>query len=83
MGLEPLRHGVSGALGQECHGLVALQINQHGAIGLAFAQGEIVHTKHGRDDVRWDGEPAQQTQQGIPAHRQVPALAEAHTRLAS
>ncbi len=80
---EPLRHGVGGALGQERHGVVALLIDQHRARGLAFPQGEIVHTQHGRSGVRRDGETAQQTQQGIPAHHQVPALAEAHTGLAS
>ncbi len=50
---------------------------------MAFPQGEIVHTQHGRSGVRRDGETAQQTQQGMPAHHQVPALTEAHTGRAS
>jgi len=78
---EPLRHGVGRALGQERHGVVTLLIDQDGARGLAFPQGEIIHPKHGRGGVRRDGELAQPPQQGIPAHCQAPALAEAHTRL--
>jgi hypothetical protein len=47
---EPLCQGVSGALGQERHGLAPLQVDQDRAIRLALPQGKIVHTEG-----RWSG----------------------------
>ena len=79
---EPLRHGLGGAIREQRHGLATLQIDQHGAIGLAFPQGEIVHPEHRGGRQRRDRQPAEQAQQRVPAHRQAPALAEAHPGLA-
>src|SRR5439155_18603933 len=42
------RHGGGGALGQERHGVGALDIAQDGAGGRAVPQGQIVHPTHGR-----------------------------------
>ena len=70
------------AIREERHGLAALQIDQHGAIGLAFPQGEIIHPEHRGGGQRRDRLPAEQAQQRVPAHRQAPALAEAHPGLA-
>ena len=77
----PRRHGGGGALGQERHGVGALEIAPDGARGRAVPQGQIVHPTHGRGGGRRDGEPAQPTPQGLPAHREGPALTAAHTGL--
>ena len=45
--LEPLGEGRCGAIREERHGLAALQIDQDGAIGVPFPEGEVVHTQHG------------------------------------
>ena len=34
---EPLGQGLAGTIWEKCHGLATFQIDQHGAIGLAFA----------------------------------------------
>ena len=79
---EPLRHGLGGAIREERHGLAALQIDQDRAIRVAFPQGEIIHPEHRGRGQRRDRLPAEQAQQGVPAHRQVPRVAEAHPGLA-
>ena len=79
---EPLGQGIGRALREERHGLPALQVHQDRAIGLPFAQGEIVHPQHprrGQDGLR---QPAEQAQQRVPAHHQSPRVAEMHPRLA-
>ena len=48
MGLEPLRERIALAVREEGDGLAAFQVNEDGAIGLAFAQGEIVDPQHAR-----------------------------------
>ena len=75
---QPLGHGVGRAIGEEIHGLAALQINEHRAIRVAFPQGEIVHPPHpGRGEDR-PRQPAQPTQPGVTAHGEVPRAAELH-----
>ena len=78
---EPLGHGVRGAIRQQGHGLAALQINEHGARGLAFPQGKIIHTEHSGGGAGRDGLPAKQAQQGVAAQHHVPRVAELHPSL--
>ena len=75
---EPLGEGLGRAIGEQGHGLAALQIHQDRAIGVPFPQGEIVHPQHGGCGKRRGGLPAQLPQQGILAHGQGPGVAEAH-----
>src|SRR5579872_7461569 len=42
---QPLAQGVSGALGQEVHGAVPLQVAQDRAIAVALAKGPIVNAE--------------------------------------
>ncbi len=79
---EPLGQGLAGAIWEKCHGLATFQIDQHGAIGLALPQGEVIHPEHRGGRQRRDRQPPEQAQQRIAAHRQAPALAEAHPSLA-
>ena len=73
--LEPLRARVALAVREQGDGLAAFQSNEDGAIGLAFAQGEIVHPQHaGRGGVR-QRLRAQQAQECVPAHPQAPRMA--------
>ena len=75
--LEPLGQGRCGAIREERHGLAALQIDQDGAIGVPFPEGEVVHTSTvgGGDDGVDCNRP---WEQGVAAHREVPGVAEAH-----
>jgi hypothetical protein len=43
--LEPVGQGLSRAIGEKRHRLVALQIDQDRAIGLAFPHGKIVYAE--------------------------------------
>ena len=43
---EPLGYGLGGALREQGHGLAALEIDQDRAVGVPFAQGEIVDAQH-------------------------------------
>lgn len=53
VGLEPLRERVALAVREQSDGLAALQINEDGAIRVAFPQGEIVYPQHaGRGERR-------------------------------
>ena len=83
MGLEPLRHGVGGAIREQRHGLSAFQIDPHRPRGLAFPQREIVPPEDCGSRQRGNRLPAEQTQQGVPADHQRPLLAEVHARLAA
>jgi hypothetical protein len=74
MRLEPLGKGVRSTIGEERHGLAALQINQHGAIRLAFPQCEVIHTQDCRQRERRGRQPPEQPQQRVPAHPQVPLV---------
>jgi hypothetical protein len=80
---EPLRHGVGRAIRQQGHGLAAFQINEDGAIGLAFAQGEIVYPQHAGRGERRSRLPTEQAQQSISTHGQGKLLAEVHPRRAT
>ncbi len=51
---------------------------QDGAIRVAFPQGEIVHTEDCGGRERRHRLPAEQAQQGVPAHGHVPLMAEVH-----
>jgi hypothetical protein len=81
--LEPLRQRGTLAVWQERDGLMAFQVDEDGAICVAFPEGEIVHSQHGGRGQwrRWL--PAEQAEEGVPAHREAPALAEAPPGLAS
>jgi hypothetical protein len=57
VGLEPLRARVALAVREQGDGLAALQINEDGAIRVAFAQGEIVHPQHAGRGERRGGLP--------------------------
>ena len=75
---EPLRHRLGGAFREQGHRLAAFQVDQDRAIGVPFAQGEIVHPQHpgrGQDGQR---QPAQPAQQGVPAHGQSPRVAQTY-----
>ena len=80
---EPLRHGVGRAIWEESHRLAAFQIYQDGPIRLAFPEGEIIHPEHGGRGERRGRLPTEQAQQGVPAHGQTPALAQANASLAA
>ena len=50
---QPLRHRFGGPLREQRHGLAALQVHQDRAIGVPFAQGEVIHPQHpGRGERR-------------------------------
>ena len=79
---EPLGHGLGRPIREQRDGLPALQVHQDRAIRLPFAQGEIVHPQHpgrGQDGLR---QPAEQAQQRVAAHHQIPRVAEMHPGLA-
>jgi hypothetical protein len=80
---QPLRHGVSDAIREQGHGLPTFQIHQDRAIGVPFPQGKVIHAEHSGRGKRWARLPAEQAQQGVAAHHQVPLEAETHTGLAS
>jgi hypothetical protein len=65
---EPLRDGVGATIREERDRGAALQINQYGAIRLAFAQGEIIHAEDSGCGKRRGRLPAEQAQQGVPAY---------------
>ena len=81
--LEPLRHCFGRAIRQKRYRLVALQIDEDRAIGVSLPQGKIIHPEHGGRGERWGRLPAEQAQQGVPAHGQTPALAQADASLAA
>ena len=60
------------------HRLPALQIDEHRAVGVAFVQGEIVHPQHSGRGQNGPRQPAQPAQQGVPAHGEVPLVAQTH-----
>ena len=75
---EPLGHRLGGAIREERHGLAACQVDQDGTRGLAFAQRPVIHPQHpgrGQDGQRHG---ADRTQQRVPAHGQVPLVAQTH-----
>jgi hypothetical protein len=55
---------------------VALQIDEHRAISLAFAQGKIVHAQHGGGTARRQWQLVQEAQQRVPTDPQAKLLAQ-------
>jgi hypothetical protein len=76
MGLEPLCQGVGGAIREQRHRLPTRQIDEHGPIGLACPQGDIVHAEPRRRRNCWHRVAAQLAEQGVPAHGDVPGVAQ-------
>jgi hypothetical protein len=66
---EPLGQALGCAIRKERDRGAALQINQHGAIPLAFPQGEVIHTEYPGRGERRGRLLAEQAQQGVAAHR--------------
>jgi hypothetical protein len=87
--MKPVRHlcggrrsvacalSLGGPIREQRYGLAALQIHEDCAISVPFPEREIIHPQHSRGRGRRDGQLAPQTQQGLPAHGEAPALAEA------
>jgi len=78
---EPLGQALGRAIRQERDRGAALQSNQHGAIPLAFPQGEVIHPEHPGRGERWGELLAEHAQQGVAAHHHVPRVAELHPSL--
>lgn len=78
--LEPVGQGLGGAIGEERHRPVALQINQDCAIGLAFPHGEIVDAEDRGTDEGRDWEPAEHAQEGATTDGHAQATAEPYAR---
>lgn len=76
VGLEPLGSRLRCAVRSQGHRPPALQVNQHRAIRLALAQGEIVDTEHSGGRTRWDNQPAQEAQEHGAATCPAQAMAE-------
>lgn len=49
---EPGRESLGGAIGQHVHDPAGLDVDQHGAVRAALAEGELVHPQHARRTVR-------------------------------
>ncbi len=49
---QPGREGLRGAVGQHVHDPAGFDVDQHGAVGAALAEGELVHPQHPRGAVR-------------------------------
>ena len=62
--LEPMGQGLRGAIGEQRHRPMALEIDQDRAIGLAFPQREIVHAEDGGTREGRDRQPAEHAQEG-------------------
>jgi hypothetical protein len=71
--LEPARERFRGAVGKHVHDAAGLDIDididQHGAVGAALAEGELVHPQHPRSPVR-HRRSRQQPEQPGPARGQ-------------
>jgi hypothetical protein len=78
VGPQPLRQGLGLPIGQQGDRLPAFQLDQHGPIGLACAQGEIVHAQDAWRAVARKRQATDHTQQGLAAERASQALTEAH-----
>lgn len=79
---ESGRERLRGAVGQHVHDPAGPDVGQHGAIGAALAEGELVHPQHPRGTVRhrW---PRQQPEQPRPARGQPQASAQPDGRTAA
>jgi hypothetical protein len=78
--LEPVGQGLSRAIGEKRHRLMALQIDQHRAIDLAFPHSKIVHAEDRRTGEGRDEQPAEHAQEGATADSYTQAPAEPHAR---
>ncbi len=75
---QPLGQSIGRAIRQKRDRVAALQINQYGAIALAFAQREIIYPKDRRSRTRQERRPPQQAQQRVPAHGRLPPATEVY-----
>jgi hypothetical protein len=81
--LEPLRKRVARAVWEERNGLAAFQVHEDGAIRVAFPHRPIIHAQDpGRQEARLRL-LAQQAQERVAAHPQVPRAAEAYPSFAA
>ncbi len=80
---QPLRHGRRGAVRQQGDRLAAFQVHEDRPVDVAFAQRPIIHTQYARGRGLRLRLAAQQPQERIAAHGEVPRLAEAHTGFAA
>ncbi|MGK3945011.1 hypothetical protein ABK046_42295 [Streptomyces caeruleatus] len=55
MVLEPGRERLRGAVGQYVHYPADRDVDQHGAVGAAPAEGELVHPQHLRRTIQYPG----------------------------
>ena len=78
--LEPVGQGRSGAIGEERHRPVALQINQDRAVGVAFPHRKIVHAEHRGSCEGRDWQPAEHAQEGATTDGHAQATAEPYAR---
>jgi hypothetical protein len=58
MGLQPEGAGLGLTIGQKGERAPPLEVNQHGAIGLAFPVGPVVDAEHLRGSHLWHGQTA-------------------------
>lgn len=82
MVLEPGRERLRGTVGQHVHDPAGLDVDQHGAVGEALAEGELVHPQHLRPTVR-HRRRRQQPEQPGPARDQPQAAAQPCGRTAA
>src|SRR5215472_4190952 len=80
---QPLGQSLGRALREQRDRIAALQIDQHGAIALAFAQREVIHPKDCRSRTRRKRQLPEQTQQRVAAHARVPPAIEVYPGRAS
>lgn len=82
MGLEPGRERLRGAIGQHVHDPAGLDVDQHGAVGAALAEGELVHSQHPRGTAL-NRRRRQQPEEPGPARGQPQATAQPCRRTAA
>lgn len=76
---EPGRERLGSAVGQHVHDPAGLDVDQHGGVGAALAEGELVHSQHPRRTV-WHRRCRQQPEQPGPARGQPQAAAQPRGR---
>jgi hypothetical protein len=80
---QPLGQSIGRATRQQRDRIAALQIDQYGAIALAFAQREVIDTKDCRSRTRRQRQPPEQAQQRVTAQARVPPATKAYCGRAS
>jgi hypothetical protein len=73
---QPCRQGVCLAVGQQSYRPSSLQVDEHGAIGMAPAQGPVVDPEDRRRDLRRQGSRPDQPQQRVARGRQAQLVAQ-------